>query len=144
MDPLMAYSGESTLLLAVEQPRRCLDLAFGLFRGFVMGVLVYGNTYELELDDRTLVHLQVAIGLKLRRGEGFFFSLRDPQDGVGTTAVWLDSSIPLMFKFYGGRTPTINRDWVEYLVQSSNSSRGMQLLEEVQSADHPELARFRA
>jgi len=41
-----------------------------------MGILHYGaNTFEM--DDRLLSHLQLVIGVKLRRGENFFMGWRD-------------------------------------------------------------------
>lgn len=39
-----------------------------------MGKLYYDSTLNTDIDDRTLAHLQVVIGAKLRRGESFYFS----------------------------------------------------------------------
>lgn len=97
-----------------------------------MGKLLYGPNIEVVFDDRVLAHLQLVIGLKLRRGESFFFSWRDEQAvGDGRSVIWLDPSIPLVFRYNGGRMPRINRDWLEVLTQSSNSAQGLQLTEEV-------------
>jgi hypothetical protein len=97
-----------------------------------MGKLLYGtSSIEIEFDDRTLTHLQIVIAAKLRRKESFFFSWKDdPAIGDGRSSIWLDSSIPLYFKFAGGRVPSINREWLEILTQSSNGSGGLQFTEE--------------
>ncbi|MHB1234281.1 MAG: DUF7882 family protein [Microbacteriaceae bacterium] len=96
-----------------------------------MGKLLYGSTMEIDFDDRVLAHLQLVIGLKLRRRESFFFSWKNEQEaGSGHSAIWLDPAIPLVFRYHGGRMPTINRAWLEVLTLSSNSSHGLQLTEE--------------
>ena len=73
-----------------------------------MGKLLYGTPpTEVDFDDRVLVHLQIVIGAKLRRGESFFFSWKnDVQVGDGRTSIWMDAAIPLAFKYSGGRVPT--------------------------------------
>ena len=86
---------------------------------------------EIVFDDRVLAHLQIAIGAKLRRHESFFLSWRDESEtGSGRSSIWLDSAIPLYFRYFGGRTPEINREWITILMDSSHSSAGMQLLRE--------------
>ena len=94
--------------------------------------MLYGQTIEVSFDDRVLAHLQLVIGLKLRRDESFFFSWRDEQSvGDGRSVIWLDPSIPLVFRYAGGRMPKISREWLEALTISSNSAQGLQLTEEV-------------
>jgi hypothetical protein len=94
--------------------------------------MLYGQTIEVSFDDRVLAHLQLVIGLKLRRDESFFFSWRDEQSvGDGRSVIWLDPSIPLVFRYNGGRMPKINREWLEALTISSNSAQGLQLTDEV-------------
>ncbi|WP_440708084.1 DUF7882 family protein [Herbiconiux sp. YIM B11900] len=97
-----------------------------------MGKLLYGaSNIEIEFDDRTLTHLQIVIAAKLRRKESFFFSWKDdPAIGDGRSSIWLDASIPLYFKFAGGRVPSINREWLDILTASSNGSGGLQFTEE--------------
>lgn len=100
--------------------------------GSGMGKLVYAGTTEIGFEDRVLAHLQIVIGLKLRRKEGFFFSWRDEQSvGDGRSAIWIDPAVPLLFRYSGGRQPKINRTWLEALTISSNSSAGLQLTEEI-------------
>jgi hypothetical protein len=80
------------------------------------------------LTDRVLAHLQLAIGQKLRRREGFFFSWKDDAErGEGRCTLWIEASIPMVFRYNGGRMPTINREWVEVLIRSSNGASGLVL-----------------
>ena len=93
---------------------------------------------EIVFDDRVLVHLQIVIGAKLRRHESFFFSWKDESAaGSGRSSIWLDSAIPLYFRYFGGRTPEINREWISILMESSHTSAGMQLLKEPDPLGHP-------
>lgn len=94
-----------------------------------MGRLFYGvSGLAIEFDDRTLAHLHLVINAKLRRGEAFFFSWRDdPAAGNGRSSIWLDTSIPLYFKFTHSTRHAINRDWLEELTLSANQSQGLQL-----------------
>ena len=95
-----------------------------------MGKLIYDNS-EVEFDDRVLVHLQIVIGAKLRRGEGFFFSWHDQASiGDGRSSIWLHDNIPLYFKYYGSRTPSLNRAWIDALTASANSGQGLLLTAE--------------
>ncbi|QYF75566.1 ATP-dependent DNA ligase [Cryobacterium sp. PAMC25264] len=99
-----------------------------------MGKLIYDGI-EVEFDDRALVHLQVVIGSKLRRGESFFLSWNDaPSVGAGRSSVWLHPGIPLYFKYFGGKTPRLNRAWVEALTTSANSGHGLLLSAEPPTA----------
>jgi hypothetical protein len=93
----------------------------------IMGKLLYGDSdIEVEFDDRALTHIQIVIGAKLRRGESFFFSWKDdPAIGDGRSSLWLDRSIPLYFKFFGGKTPALNREWLGILTDSANSGQGL-------------------
>ncbi|MFF2053716.1 ATP-dependent DNA ligase [Leifsonia sp. NPDC058194] len=96
-----------------------------------MGTLIYAGSREIAFDDRTLAHLQIAIGLKLRRQEGFFFAWEDGVDGGGGRgAVWIDHSIPLLFRYESVQAPKISREWLEELTASSNSSQGLVLADE--------------
>jgi hypothetical protein len=93
-----------------------------------MGKILYGDSgVEIVFDDRAMAHLQLVIGAKLRRGESFFFSWKDdPSIGDGRSSVWLDSSIPLYFKYMGSRPISINREWIDALTLSANMAGGLQ------------------
>jgi hypothetical protein len=90
-----------------------------------VGSLTY-DSIVIEFEDRLLAHLQIVIVNKLRRRESFAMSWRDsPEAGYGRSAIWLDPSIPIYFKFDGSRVPAINRDWVERLADSAAGSHGL-------------------
>jgi hypothetical protein len=90
-----------------------------------MGTLTY-DTIVIEFEDRLLAHLQIVIVNKLRRRESFAMSWRDSTDvGDGRSAIWIDPSIPLYFKFDGSRVPSINREWVEDLAESAAGPQGL-------------------
>ena len=96
-----------------------------------MGKLLYDNSLSIEFDDRVLAHLQIVVGLKLRRNESFYFSWKDDQRvGDGRTSIWLHPTIPLVFKFYGSRAPALNRGWLALLEQSANTTQGLHMVEE--------------
>lgn len=95
-----------------------------------MGHLHYGSETFL-LEDRTLFHLQVVTGLKLRRREPFLVSWRPGHEsGEGRHALWVDNGVPIHFEYSGGRTPSVNREWIEHLVSAANSSGGLNLADD--------------
>lgn len=92
-----------------------------------MGSLLYGSpSIEVSFDDRALMHLQIVITAKLRRRESFIFSWTNAVDvGSGRSTIWLDPSSTLFYRFAGSRIPSINREWIEALMLSANSSGGL-------------------
>lgn len=95
-----------------------------------MGHLHYG-TESFAIDDRVLFHLQVVLGVKLRRREAFFLSWRPgSQTGEGRHAIWVDNGFPIHFEYSGGRSPGLNREWIEHLVTAANSSGGLNLADD--------------
>ncbi|MCR2783585.1 MULTISPECIES: ATP-dependent DNA ligase [unclassified Microbacterium] len=93
-----------------------------------MGKLVYGNgSRSFEIEDRTLAHLRVVFMNKLRRGESFMFHHTEPHL---TCSVWMDPSVPFILQFHGSRQPTVNRDWVEALMQEASSANGLRVVPE--------------
>jgi hypothetical protein len=96
-----------------------------------MGRLIYNSAFTVEFEDRLLAHLQLVIGMKLRRGESFMFGWKDDREvGDGRTAVWMDRTIPMVFRYSGGRPPSINRAWVDVLTQTAGSAGGLQISQE--------------
>lgn len=90
-----------------------------------MGSLTY-DSIVIHFEDRLLAHLQIVIVNKLRRRESFAMSWRDSTEvGDGRSAIWLDPSIPIYFKFDGSRVPSINKDWVDQLAESANGPQGL-------------------
>lgn len=92
-----------------------------------MGTLLYGSpSTEISFDDRALTHLQIVITTKLRRRESFIFSWTNSLEmGSGRSAIWLDPSSTLLYRFAGNRVPSINREWIDTLMRSANSGGGL-------------------
>ncbi|MDJ0377207.1 ATP-dependent DNA ligase [Cryobacterium sp. PH31-L1] len=98
-----------------------------------MGSLTYDRVV-VEIDDRTLAHLQLVIAQKLRRGESFLLSWQDSAAvGSGRSSIWLNPAIPLYFKYAGGQAVTLNRQWIEDLSRSANSAQGLVIVSEAGS-----------
>ncbi|MFB2555326.1 DUF7882 family protein [Herbiconiux liangxiaofengii] len=106
-----------------------------------MGKLIYDSSLTVDFEDRILAHLQLVISAKLRRNESFTFSWSDDrQQGGGRTVIWVFPTVPLVFKFYGGRPPAVNRRWVEALMLSANSPQGLALTPEPDQGTEPPAA----
>lgn len=97
-----------------------------------MGKFIYGTpSISVDIEDRILAHLKVVIVAKLRRGESFTFSWnRTPESGSGHSSVWLNPSVPLEFDFSGSKAPTLNKVWLEELVQMANTPAGLRIVPE--------------
>jgi hypothetical protein len=105
-----------------------------------MGTLIYGHgDLSVDFEDRTLAHLQVIIGTKLRRRESFLLSWsEDGQESERRSSIWLDSSVPLYFRYETPRSPDLNHDWISLLMAGANSAGGLVLVAEpVTSAETP-------
>ncbi|MCR2812276.1 ATP-dependent DNA ligase [Microbacterium sp. zg.Y1090] len=101
-----------------------------------MGKFTYNSQTSATFDDRLLAHLQVVIGAKLRRSEGFFFTWREDSSlGGGRTALWIHPGASLTFKFSGSREPRINRAWIDALAATANSPRGLYAVPEPQLSE---------
>jgi hypothetical protein len=95
-----------------------------------VGVLYYGDE-EFELDDRVLTHLQIVISTKLRRREDFFLTWALPVErGSGRHAIWIDNGVPIHFFYSGSRNVSINREWIESMINSAGRASGLLLTEE--------------
>ncbi|MCR2763363.1 ATP-dependent DNA ligase [Microbacterium sp. zg.B48] len=100
-----------------------------------MGKFTYNAQTSKNFDDRVLAHLQITIGTKLRRGEGFFFTWKDDISvGEGRSSVWMHAGASLIFKFHGSRQPDINLHWLEALISTANSAQGLHLVGEPAAA----------
>lgn len=90
-----------------------------------MGVLTYDGT-PVHFDDRVLAHLQVVIVQRFLKQQSFLMSWKDGSSvGDGRSSIWLAPNIPLHFKFFGSRSPTIDKDWLLSLGKSAESSTGL-------------------
>lgn len=96
-----------------------------------MGTLTYDSSLAADFDDRTLAHIQFVVSAKLRRNEAFYFTWKDdPSIGDGRSSIWMHPAISMTFKFVGSRMPTINREWIDIMMLSANSSSGLHLTPE--------------
>lgn len=96
--------------------------------GFPVGKLVYGSgNRSFDIEDRTLAHLRVVVMNKLRRGEPFMFHHSEPHV---TCSVWMHPAVPIVFHFSGSRQPSVNREWVEALMQEASSANGLRIVPE--------------
>ncbi|SMH28523.1 hypothetical protein SAMN06295885_0190 [Rathayibacter oskolensis] len=92
-----------------------------------MGLLIYGpQSLEIDLEDRLLAHLKVAMFTKMRRNESFSLSWSEsPATGSGRSSVWVHPTTPLHFRFAGSKRPALNRTWIEQLVAGANNTGEM-------------------
>jgi hypothetical protein len=97
-----------------------------------VGFIYYGsNEYPVEVDDRALAHLKMAVLSLLRAGRSVAFSFTNPTAvGGGRETLWISPTTDLRFKFLGGRPPRINPEWVRLMIESANEPTGMHLMEE--------------
>ena len=90
-----------------------------------MGQLFFSSSSEsIELDDRTLAHVEIVILAKLRRKESFAIT-HHAEDG-GRETVWLSPTSALRFRYTVGQHE-IDREWLEQLIDGANSAGGIQL-----------------
>jgi hypothetical protein len=104
----------------------------------IMGRLFYDSSLEADFDDRVLAHLQIVIGAKLSRNDSFYFSWKDSTAiGDGRTSIWMHPSIPLRFKYHGGRPPAVNPTWIRQLLADSHTPAGLHISDEpVHASNH--------
>ncbi|MFJ6653951.1 ATP-dependent DNA ligase [Microbacterium sp. NPDC091313] len=96
-----------------------------------MGKFLFEGHLSADFDDRLLAHLQVVIGTKLRRGESFHFTWKDDRSiGDGRTSVYIHPSSVVWYKYYGGRPAALNGAWIDALMFTANSTRGLYVVPE--------------
>ena len=90
-----------------------------------MGRLLYGSPpTAFDIDDRALAHVEIVVLAKLRRSESFAFSIAGKGDA--RTSIWISPASDLQFEYAKG-TQTINRAWLESLIESANTPQGLRL-----------------
>lgn len=96
-----------------------------------MGKFVYEGGPKVDIDDRALLHLQMVMTAKLRRGEPFAFTWKeDVSTGGGRVTVWVHSESALVFKYSSSQQHPINRTWAEGLAMAANGPTGLYLVPE--------------
>ncbi|MFF1572221.1 hypothetical protein ACFVWR_05695 [Leifsonia sp. NPDC058292] len=102
-----------------------------------MGTLIYGASQQYKFEDRLLSHLKIAITTKLRMHEGFLVSWEVPvEDGSGRVSLWLSPAIPVQYVFEHATPPALNRDWLDAMMQSASSARGLIVMAEDEIAQY--------
>jgi hypothetical protein len=104
-----------------------------------VGYLIYDRrTAEVHLDDRVLAHLQIVMLRKLRRGQSFAFSWKEPSSaGSGRSTIWVFPTVGLRFRFESSRPPVVDDAWIAALTRSADSSTGLQILPEPSASAVP-------
>ena len=97
-----------------------------------MGFLYYGNnSYAVEMDDRPLTHLKIALLSLLRAGKCIAFTFdRSAEPGSGRETLWISPSTEIRFRFRGGRPPRINEPWVRAIIATADSPTGLRMVSE--------------
>ena len=80
-----------------------------------MGSLAYGYASEIEIDDRTLAHLQIVLLSRLRRHESCSLSWNVAAPGAGRETIWISDAIPLRFRYDPEQAGPVNRAWIDEL-----------------------------
>ncbi|MFM9876984.1 MAG: ATP-dependent DNA ligase [Rhodoglobus sp.] len=99
-----------------------------------MGFPYYGNnSYAVEIDDRALAHLKVAMLTLLRAGKCLAFCFdRSADIGSGRETLWISPSTEIRFLFRGSRVPTINHEWLRRIIATADAPTGLRLVPEPQ------------
>jgi len=111
-----------------------------MIEGTVVGKFIYGapGGYEVEIDDRALAHVKVAMFAKLRRNESFSFSWQvNVEEGSGRHSLWISPASMIHFHFYGSRPAELNRTWIRQLIVNANDG-DLRLIDE--PVDEPQNA----
>lgn len=101
-----------------------------------MGYLYYGNnSYAVEIDDRPLAHLKIALLSSLRAGKSVAFCFdRASAQGSGRETLWISPSTEIRFRFNGSRSPLINEQWVRHILATAETATGLRLVAEPRPA----------
>ena len=100
-----------------------------------MGSLHYGSPpATFEIDDRALTHVELVVVAKLRRNESFALTV---DAAGGRSVVWINPSSTLRFEFTS-TAHEINREWLDELMDSANTTAGLHVTPEPEAAIEPE------
>jgi len=93
-----------------------------------VGQLHYGSPPSIfDIPDRDLTHIEIVVLAKLRRNEPFAMSV-ELEEG-GRASLWISVNSDLQFIF-GPGSHSINREWLEQLIDSANTTSGMRITPE--------------
>ncbi len=90
-----------------------------------MAQLVYASgSHRFDTTNDILLHLQLAIQERFKRGEGFIFGYATVVGPVARVYVWLHPTIPLQFVYDDGDPVKFDVDRVEQYLQASYNRFG--------------------
>lgn len=96
-----------------------------------MGKLEYNSSRPpIEVDDETLVHVKIVMGMKLRRQESFMMTWTADAPHRGRMTAWMHPSIPLIIEFDSDPVPAVDPRRVERMMGSLNA-RGELVLDDL-------------
>jgi hypothetical protein len=97
-----------------------------------MGYLYYGDdSFPIEIEDRELAHLKVALLTLLRANRSVAFTCsRSASEGSGRDTLWINPTTDIRFHFQGSRPPRINELWVRAIMATAETPMGMRLVSE--------------
>lgn len=107
-----------------------------------MGRFIYAGSASdtYRIDDRTLAHLELAIGAKFRVGTSFAFTLDgdDVPSGVGYRVLWMHPSMSLQFLYDKDRSAiALNPAWVAALISAASTDAGLRMVPEPDGLSMP-------
>ncbi len=104
-----------------------------------MGYLYYGaDAHAIEIEDRSLAHLRVALLSLLRAGRSVAFTCTRPKEvGGGRESLWITPTTDLRFRFRGSRAPQLNECWIRAIIATNDSAAGLQLIPECAAFNEP-------
>ena len=109
-----------------------------------MGILFYGSGAGIQIDDRTLEHLRIAMAVRLRRGDSFMVSLPIDEPGIGSRRnLWTSPAVPLHFVSSGSRMPSLNRLWIQAMGESEDSTGTLTVMPESEAGVYLERKHMR-
>ena len=97
-----------------------------------MGYFYYGTqSYEIELPDRALAHLKVALLSLLRSGQSVAFTFARPVAvGSGRETLWITPTTNVRFRFQGDQPPRLNEQWVRAIMATAGEPTGLVIVPE--------------
>jgi hypothetical protein len=97
-----------------------------------MGFLYYGDdSYPIEIDDRQLSHLKVALLSLLRANKSVAFTVaHSAREGSGRDTLWITPTTDIRFHFLGSRPMVIDEVWVRAIMATADTPAGMRLISE--------------
>lgn len=95
-----------------------------------MGTFQYGaGRCACDIDDRVLLHLQIVITTKLRRGEHFLFRC-GTLDHPCRTTYWLSPTIPIRFVYATAGRLRVNPEWLDAITGTTETNAGLRAMPE--------------